>query len=418
MSQRPLDRRVVVTGVGMACPIGVGREATWEAARAGRSGAGPITRFDASQHGAQIACEVTGFDPLDFIDRRAARRMDRACHLAVAAARMAMDDAGLVVGDRGDRIGAMISTGNGGNETYEEQHRIFMERGADRVSPVAVPMIIANMAAGQVSMQLGLGGPLACVMTACASSLHAIGEAWDVILRGQADVMLAGGSEAAITPFGMGMLDASRAMSHRNDDPQTASRPFDRDRDGFVLGEAGAVIVLERMDLALDRGAPILCELAGYGATADAHHITEPEPSGAQQARAMQRAMATAGVGPDVVDHVNAHATSTTVGDVAEVHSIIKAFGAERAAQVAVSATKSMHGHCVGATGALEAALTALAIHDQVVPGTINLHDLDPECVGVDHVTATRPQRVRAALCSGFGFGGHNAVVAMTEVTA
>ncbi|MFN8111555.1 MAG: beta-ketoacyl-ACP synthase II, partial [Thermoleophilia bacterium] len=393
-------------------------EATWEAARAGRSGAGPITRFDASQHGAQIACEVTGFDPLDFMDRRAARRMDRACHLAVAAARMAMDDAGLVVGDRSDRIGAMISTGNGGNETYEEQHRIFMERGADRVSPVAVPMIIANMAAGQVSMQLGLGGPLACVMTACASSLHAIGEAWDVIRRGQADAMLAGGSEAAITPFGMGMLDASRAMSHRNDDPLTASRPFDRDRDGFVLGEAGAVVVLERMDLALERGAPILCELAGYGATADAHHITEPEPSGAQQARAMLRAMETAGVGPDTVDHVNAHATSTSVGDIAEVHSIIKAFGAERAAQVAVSATKSMHGHCVGATGALEAALTALAIHDQVVPGTINLRNLDPECIGVDHVTETRKQRVRAALCSGFGFGGHNAVVAMTEVTA
>lgn len=406
-----------MTGIGLVCPLGIGRDAVWTAAREGRSGAGPITRFDASQHGARIACEVKGFEPLDFIEKRAARRMDRSSQFAVAAGRMALEDAGLSVGDDAERFGAVISTGNGGNETYEEQHRIFLERGADRVSPVAVPTIIANMAAGHVSIQLGLQGPLSCVLTACASSLHAIGEAADMIRRGAAEVMLAGGSEAAVTPFALGMLDASRAMSHRNDDPQGASRPFDRDRDGFVLGEAGAVLVLERMDLAVARGAGILCELAGYGATSDAHHITEPEPNGSEQARAMRIAMAHGGIAPEEVDHVNAHATSTSVGDIAEVRGIIGALGADRARHVAVSATKSMHGHCVGGTGALEAALTALAIRDRTVPGTINLEHLDPDCEGVDHVRATRPQHVRAALCSGFGFGGHNAVLAMTEVT-
>lgn len=408
---------MAVTGLGLVCPLGIGREETWAAAKAGRSGAGPITRFDASAHGAKIACEVKGFEPLDFIDKRAARRMDRSSQFAVAAARLALDDAGVVVGEDAEYIGAVISTGNGGNETYEEQHRIFLERGPSRVSPVAVPTIIANMAAGHVSIQLGLHGPLSCVLTACASSLHAIGEAADVIRRGGAEIMLAGGSEAAISPFALGMLDASRAMSHRNDDPEGASRPFDRDRDGFVLGEAGAVLVLERMDLAIARGANIICELAGYGATSDAHHITEPEPNGIHQARAMLRAMETGGIDPGQIDHVNAHATSTSVGDIAEVRGIIGARGAERAARVAVSATKSMHGHCVGGTGALEAALTALAIRERTVPGTINLEHLDPLCEGVDHVTATRSQHVRAALCSGFGFGGHNAVLAMTEVT-
>jgi len=416
VSGRPLEQRVAVTGIGLVCPLGIGREAVWAAAREGRSGAGPITRFDASGHGARIACEVKDFEPLDFIDRRAARRMDRSSQFAVAAGRMALEDAGLSAGDDPERIGAVISTGNGGNETYEEQHRIFLERGPDRVSPVAVPTIIANMAAGQVSIQLGLQGPLSCVLTACASSLHAIGEAADVIRRGAAEVMLAGGSEAAVSPFALGMLDASRAMSHRNDDPEGASRPFDRDRDGFVLGEAGAVLVLERMDLAIARGADILCELAGYGATSDAHHITEPEPNGREQARAMRIAIERGGIDPDTVDHVNAHATSTSVGDIAEVRGIIAALGADRARRVAVSATKSMHGHCVGGTGALEAALTALAIRDRTVPGTINLQHLDPDCEGVDHVTATRGQHVRAALCSGFGFGGHNAVLAMTEV--
>ena len=416
MSTRELRDRVAITGIGLVSPLGIGRADVWSSALAGRSGAGPVTLFDASDHGAQIAFEVDGFDPLTFIDRRAARRMDRSSQLAVAAAGLAIEDAGLLIPDDAERYGAVISTGNGGNATYEEAHRTLLERGADRVSPVALPMIIANMAAGHVSITYGLRGPLACVLTACASSLHAIGEAADIIRRGAADVMLAGGAEAAVTPYAMGALDASRAMSHRNDNPQAASRPFDLDRDGFVLGEAGAILVLERMDLAVARGADIVAELGGYGATSDAHHITEPHPAGVEQARAIRRALESGGIDPGTVDHVNAHATSTVAGDASEVHGIITALGADHAARIAVSATKSMHGHCLGGTGALEASLTALAIADQTVPPTINLDNLDPDCVGVDHVRVARAHEVRTALCSGFGFGGHNAVLAMTRV--
>ncbi|MCB0873658.1 MAG: beta-ketoacyl-ACP synthase II [Thermoleophilia bacterium] len=408
--------RIAVTGVGMVCPIGIGREATWTAALAGAPGAAPITGFDVSEYGAQFACEVHDFDPLEFVDRKSARRMDRCSQLAVAAARLALQDADLTISDADStRAGAVVATGNGGNLSYEQQHRTFLERGADRVSPLTVSLIIGNMAAGHVSMQIGLRGPLLSVVTACASSLHAIGEAAEIIRAGEADVMLAGGSEAPVTPFGLGMLDASRAMSRRNDAPERASRPFDRDRDGFVLGEAGAILVLERWDRAIDRGAPILCEFAAYGATGDAHHVTEPSPDGAQQARAMRIAMAKGGLTPDDIDHVNAHATSTNVGDAAEVRSIITALGADRAGGVAVNATKSMHGHCIAGTGALESALTALAIHHGEIPGTINLENLDPECVGVDHVTASRKQSIDGALCSGFGFGGHNAVVALRK---
>jgi len=418
VSPRELRERVAITGIGLVSPLGIGRSETWAAALAGRSGAGPVTHFDASDHGAQIAFEVKGFDPLAYIDRRAARRMDRSSQLAVAAAGLAIEDAALVIPADAERYGAVISTGNGGNATYEDAHRTLLERGPDRISPVALPMIICNMAAGHVSMTYGLQGPLACVLTACASSLHALGEAADVIRRGAADVMLAGGSEAAVTPYAMAALDASRAMSHRNDDPAGASRPFDADRDGFVLGEGGAILVLERMDLALERGAPIIAELAGYGATSDAHHITEPDPAGTEQARAIRRALASGDIDPTSVDHINAHATSTVAGDASEVRGIITALGAGQAARIAVSATKSMHGHCLGATGALEASLTALAVVDQAVPPTINLDHLDPACEGVDHVRTARAQSIRTAMCSGFGFGGHNAVLAITKVEA
>ncbi len=418
MSTRELRERVVITGIGLVSPLGIGRTDAWAAALAGRSGAGPITHFDASDHGAQIAFEVAGFDPLTYIDRRAARRMDRSSHLAVAAAALAIEDAGLVVPADAERYGAVISTGNGGNATYEDAHRTLLERGPDRISPVALPMIICNMAAGHVSIAYGLKGPLTCVLSACASSLHALGEAADVIRRGAADVMLAGGSEAAVTPYAMAALDASRAMSRRNDDPAGASRPFDAERDGFVLGEAGAILVLERMDLALERGARIFAELAGYGATSDAHHITEPHPDGSEQAQAIRRALASGGIDPTSVDHINAHATSTIAGDVSEVQGIISALGGAHAARIAVSATKSMHGHCLGATGALEASLTALAVADQAVPPTINLDHLDPACEGVDHIRTARAQEIRTALCSGFGFGGHNAVLAIRTVQA
>lgn len=416
MSDR--SHRVAVTGVGIVSPIGIGREAAWTAAVEGRSGAGPITRFDPSGHGVQIVCEVKGFEPTDFIERKAARRMDRAAQMAVAAARMAVADAGLDITGGGERIGCVVSTGNGGNESFEEQHRILRERGPGRLSPLTVSMAIANMAGGHVSMELGLRGPLLSTLTACATGLHSIGEAAHIVRRGAADAVLAGGSEAAITPFAVAGLDASKAMSHRNDDPEGASRPFDINRDGFVLGEAAAVMVLERMDLAEARGATILCELSGYGATCDAYHLTEPAPGGPEQAEAMRIAMRHAGLEPTQIDYVNAHATSTWAGDIAEVAGIRQALGDAHAARTAVSATKSMHGHCVGATGAVEAVLTVLTVAEGVIPPTINLTDLDPECAGVDHVAnVARRQAVSAALCSGFGFGGHNGVLAMTAVT-
>lgn len=414
---RDASRRVVVTGIGLVSPIGIGRAATWEAAVAGRSGAGPITLFDASEHGVRIGCEATGFDPLDFVDRRQARRMDRVAQMAIAAARMAVDDARLPIAGSEERIGVVISTGNGGNGVFEEQHRALLERGPERVSPLTIPLSIANMAGAQVSIALGLQGPALSVLTACATGLHSLGEAADMVRRGAADAVLAGGAEAAMTPYAVAGLDASKAMSHRNDDPQAASRPFDADRDGFVLGEAAAVLVLERLDAAVARGATIVCELAGYGATCDAYHLTEPAPGGSEQAEAMRIAMRHAGLAPEQIDYVNAHATSTNAGDIAEVAGIVEALGAGHAARTAVSATKSMHGHCVGATGALEAALTALTVAEGVIPPTINLANLDPECAGVDHVAnEARRQTVRAALCSGFGFGGHNGVVALTTV--
>lgn len=414
---RDASRRVVVTGIGIVSPIGIGRQETWEAALAGRSGAAPITQFDASRHGVKIACEVTGFDPADHFDRRSVRRMDRASQLAIVAAREAVAEAGLVIEGRAERVGAVISTGNGGNASFEEQHLTLMERGPGRVSPLTVPMSIANMAAGQVSIDLGIKGPLLCVLTACATGLHSIGEAVDMVRRGAADAVLAGGSEAAITPYAVAGLDASKAMSHRNDDPVGASRPFDVNRDGFVLGEAAAVLVLERLDHALERDAPIVCEITGYGATCDAYHLTEPAPGGAEQAEALRIALRSGGVDPSEVDYVNAHATSTNAGDVAEIAGIVAALGADNAARTAVSATKSMHGHCVGATGALEAALTALTIAAGAIPPTINLAELDPGCAGVDHVAnVARRTPVRVAACSGFGFGGHNAVIAMTAV--
>jgi 3-oxoacyl-[acyl-carrier-protein] synthase II len=416
---RDAHERVVVTGVGLVCPLGTGRRDAWEAAVAGRSGAGPITQFDARDHGVKIACEARGFDPLDHLDRRALRRMDRASQLAVTAARLALDDARLTVDGREERIGTVISTGNGGNATFEQQHRTFLERGAERVSPVTVPMSIANMAGGQVSIELGLRGPMLSVLTACATGLHSIGEAMHMVRCGMADAVLAGGSEAAITPYAVAGLDASKAMSHRNDDPEGASRPFDADRDGFVLGEAGAVLVLERLDHAVARGADVLCEIAGYGATSDAYHLTEPAPGGPEQAEALRVALRGAGLAPEQLDYVNAHATSTVAGDVAEIAGIVEALGPDVAARTAVSATKSMHGHCVGATGALETALTALTIAEGVIPPTINLEALDEACAGVDHVAnGARRTTVRAAACSGFGFGGHNAVLALTAVEA
>jgi 3-oxoacyl-[acyl-carrier-protein] synthase II len=411
------NSRVVVTGLGMVGPLGIGWQDAWRAALAGASGAGPITRFDASAHACRIACEVPDFEPGDFVDRRAARRMDRASQMAVAAARLALDDAGLAIEGGGARAGAVIATGNGGSESFEESHRALVERGAERASPLMVSMMIVNMSAGHVSMQLGLRGPTSCVVTACASGNHGIGDAAAVIRRGAADVMLAGGTEAGVTPFCMAGLDATRALSRRNDDPEGASRPYDVGRDGFVAAEGAGVLVLESLEHARARGAEIVCELRGYGQSADAYHLTDPEPSGRWQLAAMRQALSTGGLRPEDLDYVNAHGTSTPTGDPVEISAIRQLVGDERAAAVRVSSTKSMHGHGMGAAGGFEAVLTALAIREGAIPPTINLDRLDPACAGVDHVAnEARRGPVRVALSNSFGFGGHNAVVALAAM--
>lgn len=406
------ERRVVVTGLGIVSPLGIGWRESWDAALAGTSTARTITRFDPADHACKIACEVHGFDPEDHIDRRAARRMDRASQLAVAAARMAVEDAGLEIRD-GERAGAVISTGNGSSQTFEDNDAQLIARGPGRASPLMVPMTIVNMSAGHVSMQLGLRGPSSCVVTACASGNHGIGDASAIIRKGAADVMVAGGTEAGVTPFCMAGLDATRALSRRNDDPEHASRPFDRDRDGFVSAEGAGILVLESLEHALDRGAPIICELVGYGASSDAYHLTEPDPSGRWQVAAMRAALARGGLDGTDVDYVNAHGTSTGAGDPVEIGAIRQLVGDDRAPSVMVSSTKSMHGHGMGAAGGFEAVLTALAIREGRVPPTINVENLDPACAGVDHVLgASRTAAVDVAISNSFGFGGHNAVLA------
>ena len=407
--------RVVVTGIGLVTSLGVGREENWAAAVAGRSGASTITGFDPLDTASTIACQIRGFEPTEFMEHRTARRMDRFAQLAVAAARMAVDDSGLVVTDAiSPRIGALVGSGIGGLATFVEQTLLVAERGPDRASPLFIPMVIGNMAAAQVSMELGLKGPLSCVSTACASGNHALGDATDVIRRGQAEVMLAGGTEATITRTGIAAFNAMRALSTRNDDPAGASRPFDAGRDGFVMGEAGAILVLESLEHAVARGAEPICEVLGYGLTGDAHHLTEPDPTGEAPAAAIAMALADAGVAPGEIDYVNAHATSTPVGDRSEIRTLRRALGDEVAARTMVSSTKSMHGHCLGAAGGVEGALTALTIKEGVVPPTINLDEVDPDCVGVDHVANTaRTADVRIAVSTAFGFGGHNAILVL-----
>ena len=413
MSDR--KRRVVITGIGMVTSIGIGHEAVWASAVAGRSGAGPITQFDPSEHVTQFACQANDFDPVSYMDHKSARRMDRFSQLAVAAGKMAVEDAALPISaDGNDRYGVIVASGVGGLQTFEDQVKVLLERGPTRVSPLFIPMMIANMGAAQLSMALKFRGPLSCPVTACASGNHAIGDALEAIRRSHADVMLAGGAEAAITPISIASFNSMKALSTRNDDPTTASRPFDTGRDGFVMGEAGAVLVLEELGHALARGADIWCEVVGYGMSGDAHHLTEPDPTGHAPAMAMRMAMDDGDIASEDVDYINVHGTSTPVGDPSEIRVIQKALGADLAAKVLVSSTKSMHGHCLGATGGVEAAIGAMSIREKTIPPTINLHDLDPTCVGVDHVAnVARPADIDVVLSNGFGFGGHNATIAL-----
>jgi 3-oxoacyl-[acyl-carrier-protein] synthase II len=403
--------RIVATGGGLVTPLGIGIEPTWEALMAGRSGAGPITRFDASEFRVQFACQVDDFDPADWMDAREARRLDRMNQFALVASRQALDQAGLVTPPSDPtRCGVVVGTGVGGFETIQVGFESLVARGPNRVNPLTGAMMLPDMAAGQVSMAHGFLGPNLCVVTACATGSNAIGEAWEILRRGDADLMLAGAAEAGITPFALAAFHRTGAMSTRNEAPQQASRPFDRDRDGFVFGEGAGMLVLETMQHALARGARPLAELAGYGLSADAHHVSAPLEDGSGAARAMQMALDKAGLGPDGIDHINAHGTGTVLNDLSETRAIHRVFGDE-AGRLSVSATKSMHGHLMGAAGGVEAVIAIETMRRGILPPTINLDHPGDEC-DLDYVPLiARPAAapIRAALSNSFGFGGHNA---------
>ena len=403
-----MSRRVVVTGVGLVSPLGIGTEANWQALCAGRSGIGPITRFDASQYSARIAGEVKDFDPLQFIEKKDVKKMDVFIQLAIAASQFAVDDARLEVSEAtASRVGVFIASGIGGFSTIEREHKALLEGGPRRISPFFIPAAIINLAAGQVSIRFGAKGPNSATCTACSASAHAIGDAFEIISRGDADVMIAGGSEAAITPMGVGGFAAMRALSTRNDEPQRASRPFDKDRDGFIMGEGSGVIILEELAFAERRGAPIYAELVGYGMSADAFHITAPSEDGDGGMRVMAAALKRAGVTPEAVNYINAHGTSTPYNDKLETLAIKRLFK-EHATKLAISSTKSMTGHLLGAAGGLEAGITALAVKHQIAPPTINYETPDPEC-DLDYVpNEKRSMRIEYALSNSFGFGGTN----------
>jgi 3-oxoacyl-[acyl-carrier-protein] synthase II len=404
-------RRVVVTGIGLVSSLGIGTDANWQAIRAGQSGVGTITKFDASQFATRIAGEVKNFDPLAFIEKKDVKKMDIFIQYAIAASQFAIDDATLeVTPELSRRTGVFIASGIGGFTTIEREHKALLEGGPRKISPFFIPSAIINLAAGQVSIRFGAKGPNSATCTACSASAHAIGDAFEIIKRGAADVMIAGGSEAAITPMGIGGFGALRALSTRNDEPERASRPFDADRDGFIVGEGAGVLILEEYELAKARGARIYAELVGYGMSSDAYHITAPSEDGEGAFRVMTGAIESAGVTTADVDYINAHGTSTPQGDALETLAIKRCFG-EHAREIAVSSTKSMTGHLLGAAGGLEAGITVLAVYDQVAPPTINL-DCPDELCDLDYVPHhSRPLAITYALSNSFGFGGTNAAL-------
>ena len=400
------NRRVVVTGLGAISPLGLDVEQTWQGAVAGRSGAGKITAFDATGSSVRIAAEINEFDPIAAFGRRRARHLDRVVQFALVATKEAIEASKLDVASVPERIGVVYASGIGGIRTLEDGIRTLIERGPEWVNPYVVPMMIPNMAAGEIAMEWQLLGYNCCTVTACSASAHAIGTAFDAIRLGRADAMVCGGSEAAVTPVGIAGFAAMKALSTRNEEPERASRPFDIDRDGFVLGEAAATLVIEEREFALRRGAPVLAELVGYGATADAYHITQPHPTGDGAVRAMQAALVDAGLSPADVDYVNAHGTSTPPNDKVETLALKRVFGEN---MPLVSSTKSMTGHTLGAAGALESVFSILAVQNSIAPPTINLDNPDPEC-DLDYVAhAARPAQIRYAMTNSLGFGGHNA---------
>jgi len=408
-----LKNRVVITGVGMVSPVGTGKEVFWDSLIGGRSGIVPISRFDASDLPTRVAGEVRDFDPLSYLDKKEARRMDRCTHFACAATQIALEDAGIKAEALdSERTGVIIGSGVGGIETVETQARILIEKGPNRISPFFVPMMIVNIAAAQIAINYGFKGPNLTTVSACASSSNSVGEAFRLIQQGEVDVMVTGGTEAPIIPLAMAGFCSMKAMSTQNEVPEKASRPFDRDRDGFVMGEGAGILILESLDHALARGAYIYAELAGYGVTCDAYHITASDPEGAGAARAMKVAIEDAGLAIGEIDYINAHGTSTPVGDVSETKAIRKLFG-EFADKVAISSTKSMTGHLLGAAGGIETIACALIIQKGQIPPTINYENPDPDC-DLDYVPNKSVKRdVRTAITNSFGFGGHNATLVL-----
>ena len=406
-----MSRRVVVTGIGLVSSLGIGTETNWDALCKGCSGVGPITKFDPTDFSARIAGEVKNFDPLRFIEKKDVKKMDIFIQYAIAASQFAVTDARLgVTPDIAPRVGVFIASGIGGFTTIEREHKALLEGGPRKISPFFIPSAIINLAAGQVSIRRGAKGPNSATCTACSASAHAIGDAYEIILRNAADVMIAGGSEAAITPMGVGGFAAMRALSTRNDEPQRASRPFDKDRDGFIVGEGSGVLVLEEYEHARRRGARVYAEIVGYGMSADAYHITAPSEDGDGPFRVMNAALESAGVRPEQVDYINAHGTSTPHGDKIETLAIKRCFG-DHARKLAVSSTKSMTGHLLGAAGGLEAGITALAVHHQLAPPTINQEHPDAGC-DLDYIpNVKRAFPIQYALSNSFGFGGTNAAL-------
>ncbi len=404
-----MNRRVVITGIGCITSLG-DMESLWKNLMLGTSGIDYITSFDTSDFPVKIGAVIKDFSAADYMDRKDARRMDRFCQFAVAAAVQAVTDSGFPITQRAERVGVIVGSGIGGIQTIEQQAKVLAEKGPGRISPFFVPMLIPDMASGQISIQTGAKGPNSCSVTACATGTHSIGDAFRIIARGDADAMLAGGAEAAVSPLGMAGFTAARALSTRNDEPQRASRPFDKDRDGFVMGEGAGVLMLETLESALERGADILAEISGYGASGDAYHITSPAPEGEGAQRAMKAALQDAGLALEDIGYINAHGTSTEYNDKFESQAIHAVFGSH-ASSVPVSSTKSLTGHLLGAAGAVEAAITVYSLKNQTIPGTYNYETPDPEC-SLDYVpNSSRDVSINAAMSNSFGFGGHNGVL-------
>ena len=406
-----MSRRVVITGIGLVSSLGIGTEANWKALLIGTSGVDRVTKFDVTGYAAQIAAEVRGFDPLDFVEKKDVKKMDVFIQYAIAASQFAMDDSKLTITEsNAPDVGVFIGSGIGGFQTIEREHSALLDGGPRKISPFFIPSAIINLASGQVSIRFGAKGPNLATCTACSASAHAIGESYEIIRRGDAEAMIAGGSEAAITPMSLGGFAALRALSTSNDNPRQASRPFDKDRDGFIIGEGAGIVILEELEFARRRNAHIYAEVVGYGTSADAYHITAPSEDGDGAVRVMKMAIRKAGIRPDQIEYINAHGTSTPYNDRLETMAIKKCFG-DHAYKMAISSTKSMTGHLLGGAGGLEAGISALAVYNQVAPPTINLHEPDPDC-DLDYVPHRgREMPITYALSNSFGFGGTNATL-------